>query len=118
MATVIRPTVTTPAGVMRPLPLRLMFFPMCTLNPPNISSGCEIGTPGTVSLIWHSPSRSTETWVRKDKFQLGALYLAGDPAGPLLSDVRTLPSEIQKIIPYANGNDWSALVPPRSLLMT
>jgi hypothetical protein len=33
MATVIRPTVTTPGGVMRPRPLRLMFFPMCTSNP-------------------------------------------------------------------------------------
>jgi hypothetical protein len=51
MATVIRPVVTMPAGVMRPLPLRLMFFPMCRSKPPSISSGCVIGTPGTVSLI-------------------------------------------------------------------
>ena len=33
--------------------------------PSNISSGSVIGTPDAVSLIWHSPSRLTETWVRK-----------------------------------------------------
>jgi hypothetical protein len=77
MATVIRPVVTMPAGVMRPLPLRLMFFPMRRSKLPSISSGCVIGTPGyRVAHLAFTPSRSTETWVRRVGSCCGALYLA------------------------------------------